>query len=138
MAGRQLPRAKAGVVRYERHYSNLHRDSLPRARTPVCRPLSRACTLHPQHGTRHRQAHHQSHQWHNRLHPVRGAGQTDEMNRRSFIGLLGGGLVASAIMAEAGALSEFLSWLKRAPVWSFPTPARNIAPMWDEITAITL
>lgn len=44
--------------------------------------------------------------------------QTD---RRSFLRLFGGGLVATATMAEAGMLSEFFSWLQRKPVWSIPS-----------------
>lgn len=44
------------------------------------------------------------------------------MNRRSFLGLAGGGLVASATMAEVGIWAEFMSWLQRKPVWSFPVP----------------
>lgn len=42
------------------------------------------------------------------------------MNRRGFLKVLGGGLVASATMAEAGMLAEFMDWLKRKPAWSFP------------------
>jgi hypothetical protein len=34
------------------------------------------------------------------------------MNRRAFLG----GLVATATMAEAGALAEFMDWLRRKPV----------------------
>ena len=48
------------------------------------------------------------------------------MNRRNFLklaGLAGGGLVASASMAEAGFLADFLSWLKRRPAWSIPKDA---------------
>jgi hypothetical protein len=33
------------------------------------------------------------------------------MNRRAFLG----GLVATATMAEAGALAEFMDWLRRKP-----------------------
>jgi hypothetical protein len=43
------------------------------------------------------------------------------MDRRHFLRLFGGGLTATATMAEAGMLAEFLSWLKRKPVWSFPS-----------------
>jgi hypothetical protein len=49
------------------------------------------------------------------------------VNRRKFLqlaGLTGGGLVASATMAEAGAFAEITSWLKRRPVWSIP---KNVA-----------
>jgi hypothetical protein len=34
------------------------------------------------------------------------------MNRRAFLG----GLVATATMAEAGALAEFMDWLRRKPM----------------------
>lgn len=44
------------------------------------------------------------------------------MNRRQFLRRSGGGLVATATMAEAGLLSEFLSWLRRKPV-SIAPPA---------------
>jgi hypothetical protein len=43
------------------------------------------------------------------------------MDRRQFLRLGGAGIVASATMAEAGILSEFMSWLTRKPAWSFPT-----------------
>jgi len=61
-----------------------------------------------------------------------------EMDRRGFLrmfgGTVGGGLVASATMAEAGMLSEFLSWLKRKPAWSFPRKQ----PTYAEIDAATM
>jgi hypothetical protein len=67
------------------------------------------------------------------------------VNRRDFIrgfGLASGGLVATATMAEAGMLAEFMSWLKRAPVWSFPSPDKLLAvptsPLWNEIDAVTI
>jgi hypothetical protein len=41
-------------------------------------------------------------------------------DRRSFLKLFGGGIVASATMAEAGVIEEFLSWLRRKPTWSIP------------------
>jgi len=47
------------------------------------------------------------------------------MNRRGFLKLFGGvtgGVIATATMAEAGALAEFLSWAQRSPSWSFATP----------------
>lgn len=51
-------------------------------------------------------------------------------DRRSFLKLLGGAtgaITVASTMAEAGALAEFLSWLKRAPAWSFPAklPAKG-------------
>lgn len=42
------------------------------------------------------------------------------MNRRSFLRLTGGGLIATATMAEAGLFAEFMDWLRRKPVWSIP------------------
>jgi hypothetical protein len=48
------------------------------------------------------------------------------VNRRKFLqlaGITGGGLVASATMAEAGVFAEIASWLKRRPVWSIPKNA---------------
>lgn len=39
--------------------------------------------------------------------------------------MCGGGLVATATMAEAGFFAEFMAWLKRKPVWSFP-PVRTM------------
>jgi hypothetical protein len=47
------------------------------------------------------------------------------VNRRQFLKLGSGALVASATMAEAGMLDEFLSWLKRKPAYSFPTPNKT-------------
>ena len=35
--------------------------------------------------------------------------------------MCGGGLVATATMAEAGFFADFMAWVKRRPVWSFPT-----------------
>lgn len=62
------------------------------------------------------------------------------MDRRQFLRMFGGaatsGLVASATMSEAGMLAEFLSWLKRKPVWSIPNP-RSGALTYDQITALT-
>jgi hypothetical protein len=51
-------------------------------------------------------------------------------DRRSFLKLLGGAtgaITVASTMAEAEALAEFLSWLKRAPAWSFPAklPAKG-------------
>jgi hypothetical protein len=44
------------------------------------------------------------------------------MDRRRFLGLLGGGLVASATMAQADQLAGFMDWLKKGPTaYSFPT-----------------
>ena len=46
------------------------------------------------------------------------------MNRRDFLKLTvitSGGLVATATMAEAGFFADFLSWIKRRPVWSIPS-----------------
>ena len=34
--------------------------------------------------------------------------------------MCGGGLVATATMAEVGFFAEFMAWVKRMPVWSFP------------------
>jgi hypothetical protein len=48
------------------------------------------------------------------------------VNRRRFLqlaGLTGGGLVASATMADAGLIAEIASWLKRKPAWSIPKTA---------------
>lgn len=56
------------------------------------------------------------------------------MNRRSFLRVFGGGLAATATMAEAGMLAEFLDWLKRKPAWSFPSKTRT----YDDLTAATL
>lgn len=42
------------------------------------------------------------------------------MNRRRFLQLTGGGLIASATMAEAGFFAEFMDWLRRKPAWSIP------------------
>ena len=42
------------------------------------------------------------------------------MDRRRFLQIFGGGVVASATMAEAGFLADFMAWLKRKPVWSIP------------------
>jgi hypothetical protein len=50
------------------------------------------------------------------------------MNRRSFLhtaGLSGAGLVATATLAEAGALAEFFDWLRRRPSFSFPSDTRS-------------
>lgn len=64
------------------------------------------------------------------------------MDRRGFLKLFGGAtgaLVASATMAEAGMLAEFMSWLRRAPAWSFPS--RTVVegvPLFDQISAATL
>jgi hypothetical protein len=47
------------------------------------------------------------------------------MDRRGFLKLFGGvtgGVIATATMAEAGALAEFLSWVQRSPSWSFASP----------------
>jgi hypothetical protein len=45
------------------------------------------------------------------------------MDRRKFLGLLGGGLVASATMADADRLVDFLKWLKKGPTeYSFASP----------------
>lgn len=41
-------------------------------------------------------------------------------DRRSFLKMFGGGVVASATMVEAGMFAEFMSWLQRKPVWSIP------------------
>lgn len=40
------------------------------------------------------------------------------ISRRKFLAL-GGGLIASATMAEAGALAEYMDWMKRKPAFSF-------------------
>ena len=45
-----------------------------------------------------------------------------EINRRGFLGLFGGGVVASATMAQAGVFSELLDFLRRKPV-SVSAPA---------------
>jgi hypothetical protein len=44
------------------------------------------------------------------------------ISRRGFLAL-GGGLIASATMAQAGALAEYLDWLRRKPAWSLPSEA---------------
>lgn len=56
------------------------------------------------------------------------------MDRRNFLKLFGGGLVATATIQEAGMLAEFMDWMKRKPVWSFPSKSRT----YDDINAITL
>jgi hypothetical protein len=43
------------------------------------------------------------------------------MDRRRFLQMCGGGVVATATMAEVGFFAEFMAWLKRKPVWSFPS-----------------
>jgi hypothetical protein len=43
------------------------------------------------------------------------------VSRRGFLRLFGGGIAASATMAEAGMLSELLDWIRRKPV-SFAAP----------------
>jgi len=64
------------------------------------------------------------------------------MERRDFLKLFGGAtgaVVATATMAQAGMLAEFMSWLKRAPAWSFPS--RTVVegvPLFDGISAATL
>lgn len=65
------------------------------------------------------------------------------MDRRGFIKLFSGAagaVVASATMAEAGMLSEVMSWLRRAPAWSFP--ARIVVDpeqlLFDQFSAATL
>lgn len=66
------------------------------------------------------------------------------MDRRSFLNMFAGttgGVVATATMAEAGMLAEFMSWLKRAPAWSFPSPRYihlSEVALWDEVTAVTI
>jgi hypothetical protein len=65
------------------------------------------------------------------------------MNRRNFLKLGGGALVASATMAEAGMLAEFMSWLKRKPAWSFPSKpsywvAVDPAFSYADLTDITI
>lgn len=42
------------------------------------------------------------------------------IDRRKFLRLGGGALIASATMAEAGVVAEMLDWLKRKPAFSFP------------------
>ncbi len=59
------------------------------------------------------------------------------MNRRGFLKFFGGGLVATATMAEAGAFAEFMDWIRRAPAWSFPSP-RYGDVTFDQINAVTL
>jgi len=41
------------------------------------------------------------------------------ITRRGFLAL-GGGLIASATMTQAGAFAEYMDWMKRKPVFSFP------------------
>jgi hypothetical protein len=48
------------------------------------------------------------------------------MDRRKFLRVFGDGLVASATMAQAGMVAEFMDWLKRKPVWSFPSKSRGL------------
>lgn len=63
------------------------------------------------------------------------------MDRRGFLksfGMATGGLVATATMPEAGMLAEFMSWVRRAPAFSFPAPRPSIEPLFDEISAATL
>jgi hypothetical protein len=57
------------------------------------------------------------------------------MDRRSFLRGFGGGLVATATMAEAGMLAEFFDWLKRKPVWSFPS---KTSLSYDDLNAATM
>lgn len=47
-----------------------------------------------------------------------------QITRRGFLGRGSGALIASATMAEAGMLAEFLDWVKRKPV-SFTAPVRD-------------
>ena len=50
------------------------------------------------------------------------------MDRRRFLGLLGGGLVASVTMAQADQLADFLNWLNKGPTaYSFPTDIQIVA-----------
>jgi len=63
------------------------------------------------------------------------------MNRRGFLRSfagVSGGLVVTATMAEAGALADFMSWLKRAPAWSFPSKRVTASPLFNEMNAATL
>ncbi len=53
------------------------------------------------------------------------------MDRRKFMTMLTGGLVATATMAEADRLADFLKWIKKGPTeYSFPTKTEN----WKEYT----
>jgi hypothetical protein len=67
-----------------------------------------------------------------------------DMDRRGFLKMFGGatgGIVVATTMAQAGMWAEFMSWLKRAPAWSFPSriTVQEDAPLlFDNITATTL
>jgi hypothetical protein len=58
------------------------------------------------------------------------------MDRRSFLRVFGSGVVATATIAEAGMLAEFMSWLKRNPVWSFPSKAKSLT--YFDLNAATI
>jgi hypothetical protein len=44
------------------------------------------------------------------------------MDRRNFLRMAAGGMVATATMAEVGFWADFMVWVKRMPTWSFPKP----------------
>ncbi len=57
------------------------------------------------------------------------------IDRRKFIGMFTGGLVAMATMAEAESLADFMKWLKKGPTeYSFPTKAQD----WPKYQAMQL
>ncbi len=55
--------------------------------------------------------------------------ESPSMDRRRFLQMCGGGLVATATMQEVEFFAEFMAWLKRRPAWSFPNP--SIGPYVD-------
>ena len=57
------------------------------------------------------------------------------MDRRSFLRSFGGGVVATATMAEAGMLAELFDWLRRKPVFSIPKPPTVLT--YEDLTAAT-
>lgn len=45
-----------------------------------------------------------------------------------------GGIVATATMAEVGFWADFMAWVKRMPVWSFPRPVTRLDSLVDLAT----
>ena len=56
--------------------------------------------------------------------------------RRQFLRLAGSGLIASATMAEVGLWAEFVDWLRRRPVWSFPTSTSEFT--YYDVNVVTM
>jgi hypothetical protein len=50
--------------------------------------------------------------------------------------MCGGGMVATATMAEVGFFDEFMAWVKRMPVWSIPSKPTVHIQSYAEYTSI--